>query len=56
MKKVSNEAVVKDIFRKTRRKFSSEKKIQIVMEGLRGEDSISSLCRWEGIASNLDYR
>lgn len=38
MKKVSSEAVVKDIRRKTRRKFSSEEKIRIVLEGLRGED------------------
>ena len=56
MKKVSSEKVVQDIRRKTRRKFSSEEKIRIVLEGLRGEDSISNLCRREGIASNLYYR
>lgn len=44
-KKVSSENVVKDIRRQTRRKYSSEEKIRIVLEGLRGEDSISSLCR-----------
>ena len=47
---------VKEICRKTRRKFSSEEKIRIVLEGLRGEDSIAELCRREGINSNLDYR
>jgi len=56
MKKVSSASVVKDIRRMTRRKFSSEEKIRIVLEGLRGEESISSLCRREGIASNLYYR
>jgi transposase len=56
MKKVSSDAVVKDIRRKTRKKYSSEEKIRIVLEGLRGEDSISGLCRREGIPSNLYYR
>ncbi len=55
-KKVSSENVVKDIRRQTRRKYSSEEKIRIVLEGLRGEDSISSLCRREGILSNQYYR
>ena len=55
-KKVSSEKVVQDIRRKTRRKFSSEEKIRIVLEGLRGEDSKSNLCRRERIASNLYYR
>jgi len=49
------EAVVREIRRKTRRKFSSEEKIRIVLEGLRGEDSISALCRREGISPNLYY-
>jgi len=49
------EAVVRQIKRKTRRKFSSEE-IRIVLEGLRGEDSISALCRKEGINPNLYYR
>ena len=50
------EAVVRDIKRKTRRKFSSEEKIRIVLEGLKGESSIAELCRREGIAANLYYR
>ena len=44
-KKVSSEALVKDIRRRTRKKHSSEDKIRIVLEGLRGEDSIVNLCR-----------
>jgi transposase len=55
-KKVSSESVVKDIRRRTRKKYSSEEKIRIVIDGLRGEDSISSLCRREGIPANLYYR
>ena len=47
---------VKEIRRKTRRKFSAEEKIRIVLEGLRGEGSIAELCRREGINSNLYYR
>jgi len=54
--KDSAEKAVRDIRRKTRRKFSAEEKIRIVLEGLRGEESISSLCRREGIAANLYYR
>src|SRR3954470_21851721 len=49
------EAVIKDIRRATRRQFSSEEKIRIVLEGLRGEDSIAELCRREGIASSMYY-
>jgi len=52
----SPESVVKDIRRNTRRKFSAEEKIRIVLEGLKGEVSISELCRREGIVSNLYYR
>jgi transposase len=52
----SPEAVVKDIRRQTRRKFTAEEKIRIVLEGLKGEASISELCRREGIVSNLYYR
>jgi len=56
MKKQSDpESVVREIKRKTRRKFSSEEKIRIVLEGLRGEESISELCRREGINPNLYY-
>jgi transposase len=49
------EQVVKDIRRQTRRHFSAEDKIRIVLEGLRGEDSIAELCRKEGIAQSLYY-
>ena len=49
------EKVVREIKRKTRRKFSSEEKIRIVLEGLRGEESIAELCRREGISPNLYY-
>jgi transposase len=56
-KKVSSENIVKDIRRQTRQKYSSEEKIQIVvLEGLRGEDSISNLFRREGILFNQYYR
>jgi transposase len=47
--------VVKNIRRATRRHFSAEDKIRIVLEGLRGEDSIAELCRREGIVQNLYY-
>ena len=52
----SAEKVVKDIRRRTRRRFSAEEKIRIVLEGLRGEESIATLCRREGIVTNLYYR
>ena len=56
-KKQSTGAAVREIRRRTRRKFApSEEKIRIVLEGLRGEQSISELCRREGIAANLYYR
>lgn len=53
-----NEAdkTVRNIRRQTRRNFSSEEKIRIVLAGLRGEDSIAELCRREGIHQNLYYR
>jgi transposase len=50
------EKVVKDVRRATRRQFSAEEKIRIVLEGLRGEESIAELCRREGIVQNLYYR
>jgi transposase len=53
--KVSAEQVVRDIRRETRRKDSAEEKIRIVLEGLRGEDSIAELCRREGINPNMEY-
>jgi transposase len=46
---------MKDIRRATRRHFSAEDKIRIVLDGLRGEDSIAELCRKEGIAQSLYY-
>ena len=52
----SPESVVRDIRRNTRRKYSTEEKIRIVLEGLKGEVSIVELCRREGIVSNLYYR
>ena len=55
-KEQSAEAAVREIRRKTRRRFSAEEKIRIVLEGLRGEQSIKELCRREGIAANLYYR
>jgi transposase len=54
--KVSAEQVVREIRRETRRKYSAEEKIRIVLEGLRGEDSIAELCRREGINPNLYYK
>ena len=54
--KPSAEAAVRNIRRKTRRKFAAEEKIRIVLEGLRGEQSVSELCRREGIAATLYYR
>ena len=52
----NTEKHVTDIRRKTRRKFASEEKIRIVLDGLRGEYSIAELCRREGINNNLYYR
>src|SRR6266436_5147310 len=52
----SAEKTVRDIRRATRRHRSAEEKIRIVLEGLRGEDSIAELCRKEGINQNLYYR
>jgi transposase len=54
--KQAAEQVVKAIRRATRRHFSAEDKIRIVLDGLRGEDSIAELCRREGIVQNLYYR
>jgi transposase len=49
------ERTVKDIRRKTRKRYSSEEKIRVVLAGLRGEDSIAELCRQEGISQGLYY-
>jgi transposase len=53
--KAPAERVVKDIRRPTRRHFLAEDKIRIVLEGLRGDDSIAELCRREGIAQRVYY-
>ncbi len=52
----SVEKTVRDIRRATRRQYSAEEKIRIVLEGLRGEESIAELCRREGINTNIYYR
>jgi transposase len=54
--KRSAEKTVRDIRRATRRNYSSEENIRIVLEGLRGEESVAALCRKEGINQNLYYR
>ena len=54
-KEGSAEATIRDIKRKTRRKYNAEEKIRIVIEGLRGEETIAELCRREGIAESLYY-
>ncbi len=48
--------VVKQIRKATRRKFSAEEKIRIVLEGLQGETPISEICRREGIAASVYYK
>jgi transposase len=53
--KVSSEQIVKDIRRATRKQYSAEEKICVVLDGLRGEHSIAELCRREGIAESLYY-
>ena len=50
------EKTIRDIRRATRRHYSAEEKIRIVLEGLRGEDTIAELCRREGLNSNVYYR
>jgi len=52
----STEKHIKEIRRRTRKKYSAEEKIRIVLDGLRGEDSIAELCRREGINQNVYYR
>ena len=54
--KTSPESIVREIKRKSRRKFTAEEKIRIVLEGLRGEESISDLCRKEGIHPTNYYK
>ena len=54
-KQSHGEKIVKDIRRATRKQYSAEEKIRIVLDGLKGEDSIAELCRREGIAQSLYY-
>jgi transposase len=54
--KNSAKKTIRDIRRATRRRYSAEEKIRIVLEGLRGEESVADLCRKEGINQNLYYR
>jgi transposase len=53
--KTDVEKTVRDIRRRTRKQYSAEEKIRIVLEGLRGEDSIAELCRREGLNTNIYY-
>jgi transposase len=55
-KKQEPESIIREIKRKTRRKFTSEEKIRIVLEGLQGESSIADVCRKEGIHPTLYYK
>ena len=50
------ESIVRDIKRRTRKKYSSEEKIRIVLEGLRGEATVAELCRREGLNTNIYYK
>ncbi len=50
------EQTVRDIRRQTRKKYSAEEKVRIVLEGLRGEEKISEICRREGIHQNMYYK
>ena len=49
------EKAVRNILRKTRKQYSAEEKIRIILDGLRGEESVAALCRREGIAESLYY-
>ncbi len=53
---MGTESVVREIRRRTRKKYTAEEKIRIVLEGLKGEESIANICRREGINPNLYYR
>jgi transposase len=55
-KGTSTEAIIRDIKRKTRRKFTAEEKIRIILAGLGGESSINDLCRKEGIHPTMYYK
>jgi len=51
-----SEKAIKDIRRATRKHYSAEEKIRIVLDGLRGEETIAELCRREGIAQSIYYK
>ena len=55
-KTTHGERIVKDIKRKTRKQYSAEEKIRIVLDGLRGEESVAELCRREGISQGIYYK
>ena len=55
-KSIPPESIIRDIKRKTRHKFTSEEKIRIALEGLRGEENIADLCRREGIHTTMYYK
>ncbi len=52
----ASEKAIKDIRRATRKQYSAEEKIRIVLDGLRGEETIAELCRREGIAQSIYYK
>ena len=52
----TSEKAIKDIRRATRKQYSAEEKIRIVLDGLRGEETIAELCRREGIAQSIYYK
>ena len=56
MERKDSKSIIREIKRKTYKKYTAEEKIRIVLEGLRGEDSIASICRREGINPNLYYK
>jgi transposase len=55
-RRTPSEKVIKDIRRATRKQYSAEEKIRIVLDGLRGEETIAELCRREGIAQSIYYK
>ena len=55
-KGIEPEAVVREIKRKTRKRYNTEEKIRIVLEGLKGEATIAEICRREGIYPNVYYK
>lgn len=56
MQSQASESIVREIKRRTRKKYSSEEKIRIVLEGLKGEETIAELCRKEGLNPNIYYK